>query len=214
MSDFVAGAVSGFAQTLVGHPFDTAKVLIQNGKSFRGMPFQHYFRGIVYPLMSNSFLNGVLFKAYNTSYQYTDNRYISGAIAGMIGSPIVFLFDCAKTVRQVGEKLSWHRILYTKGYPITLAREMTALSSYFYTFYTLKERNIDVLTAGGIAGLVNWTVSYPLDVLRNRQIGMNISLREAYAMRNFWKGYSICAVRAVIVNSVGFWVYEKALNTV
>ena len=103
-------------------------------------------------------------------------------------------------------------MIQTKGYPITVLREMVALSSYFYTFYGLKDKHVNILLAGGIAGLMNWTVSYPLDVMRNRQIGMNISLSEAYKMGDFWKGYSICATRAILVNSIGFWVYETMMK--
>jgi len=28
-------------------------------------------------------------------------------------------------------------------------------------------------------------------------------------MGNLWKGYSLCAVRAVLVNAINFWVYEN-----
>ena len=32
MNDYIYGAVSGIFQTIIGHPFDTKKVLMQNNK--------------------------------------------------------------------------------------------------------------------------------------------------------------------------------------
>ena len=68
------------------------------------------------------------------------------------------------------------------------------------------------LISGGIAGLCNWTATYPLDVIRNREIAQNINFREAMKMGGLWKGYSFCALRAVKVNAIGFFVYEKCCN--
>ena len=36
----------------------------------------------------------------------------------------------------------------------------------------------------------------------------NISIKKALKMGNLWKGYPVCATRAVIVNAVNFWTYE------
>ena len=38
MKDIIAGAAVGFSQVGVGHPFDTAKVLIQNKQKWLGLP--------------------------------------------------------------------------------------------------------------------------------------------------------------------------------
>ena len=49
MNEFQAGAFSGLAQNIVGHPFDTAKVFIQNNKCLKSLkPLQSY-RGFIYP---------------------------------------------------------------------------------------------------------------------------------------------------------------------
>lgn len=212
MNDFLAGAISGISQITIGHPFDTAKVHIQNNQSFSGMYIKEYFRGIQYPLMSSTIVNGMLFDIYNRSFKITNNSFISGVIAGVITSPVIFLFDVAKTTRQLGEKNSIKRLIQTRGYPVTILRESVAFSTYFSTFKYCKDNEINTLLSGGIAGLMNWTVSYPIDVIRNRQIGKNISFKEAYELGNLWKGYPICAVRAVLVNSVGFWVYEECMK--
>jgi solute carrier family 25 (mitochondrial carnitine/acylcarnitine transporter), member 20/29 len=212
MNDFFAGAISGISQITVGHPFDTAKVRIQNNESIKSLSLKQYFRGIHYPLMSSTIINGMLFDIYNRVYKKTNNTIFSGALAGIITSPVIFIFDVAKTRRQLGEKNTFRTFYKSRGFSVTVLRECVAFSTYFSTFHYLKQNNIDTLISGGIAGLMNWTVSYPIDVIRNRQIGKNMSFKEAYLMKQFWKGYTICAIRAVLVNSVGFWVYEKCLG--
>ena len=82
------------------------------------------------------------------------------------------------------------------------------MSIYFGTYFNLKEKNFNPLIAGGLAGLANWTVTYPLDVIRSRQIAQNIPMKQAIKQKQLWKGFSICATRAVIVNAANFWVYE------
>ena len=78
---------------------------------------------------------------------------------------------------------------------------------YFSTYNYLRNKEINILTSGGIAGLTNWTLTYPIDVIRNRVYAQKINMRDAYSQGNMWKGYSLCASRAVIVNAVGYWVY-------
>ena len=56
--------------------------------------------------------------------------------------------------------------------------------------------------------LVNWTLTYPIDVIRNRQMAQNIPYKKAIEQGNLWKGFSTCATRAIIVNSSSFYVYE------
>ena len=85
-----------------------------------------------------------------------------------------------------------------------MAREIIAFSSYFAVFENAKQNGIHPFFAGGLAGLANWTASYPIDVIRSRQIASNCTVKQAYDMGNLWKGFSLCALRAILVNSVDF----------
>lgn len=213
MLDFLAGAISGVCQIAVGFPFDTVKVHIQNNEPIRHLQYNQYFRGIQYPLLSSSLINGMLFSIFNTSQKYIDNSVVCGFLAGSLTSPVIFMFDVAKTTRQLGAKHSMKRFLTRHGFPCTVLRESLAFATYFPVYSELRKREYSSLTSGGVAGLMNWTLTYPIDVLRNRQVGKNISFRQAYELGNLWKGYSVCAVRAVLVNSVGFWVYERCMDS-
>ena len=77
-----------------------------------------------------------------------------------------------------------------------------------HTTQSSTKYNIHPFFAGGLAGLANWTASYPIDVIRSRQIASNCTVKQAYDMGNLWKGFGLCALRAILVNSVGFYVYD------
>ena len=210
MNEFLAGAVSGFSQTIVGHPLDTIKVRIQNGVSTKGLKPSHYYRGVAYPLVSASIINSILFGTYHNSLQYTDNKWASGFLAGLAGSPVVYAFDLYKTKRQMNYPVTLQTFLKSRGIYACMARECLAFTLYFAPYDYLREAGFSSMVAGSVAGVNNWLFSYPIDVIRNRQMSEGLTFKEAYQRGNLWKGLSVCMVRAVIVNAVGFYVYEEA----
>jgi len=140
---------------------------------------------------------------------YTENNFLSGCIAGMTISPIVYCFDSGKIKQQTKQPVSFKTIINTKGRYSTFARESIAASMYFGSYFTCRDHGLHPLISGGIAGLCNWTATYPIDVVKSRQMASNISISEAIKMGNLWCGFSVCATRAVIVNSINFWIYES-----
>lgn len=223
MNEFIAGAFTGFTQIAVGYPFDTLKVLLQNKQSihYSNFKIQHLYRGVKYPLFSNTIINSLLFNSYHNSKSYIrhDNKYVNnyfcaGFLSGLFVSPIIFITDIGKTTRQINQSITFQHLYRVKGLPVTMTRESLAYGLYFYTYEKLNEYNSKPLINGGIAGLVNWGLTYPIDVIKNRQVAQNISLKKAFQMGNFWKGYSICLIRALIVNGTGFYIYEKCKNNI
>jgi solute carrier family 25 carnitine/acylcarnitine transporter 20/29 len=86
-------------------------------------------------------------------------------------------FDCAKAVYQSGGIRSLYR-----GTLLTLMRDMPGSVAWFGTYEFVKKTMMEaqgihdtkqlspiaVLTAGGLAGVANWTVAIPPDVLKSR----------------------------------------------
>ena len=208
MKDIMAGASVGLSQVGVGHPFDTAKVLIQNKRPWIGLPISSYYKGWKFPLVSAMVFNCTVFPIYERTIEYTNNSFVSGFISGTIVTPLVYLFDIGKIKLQTSQKLRLNHFWTTQGKLATFNRETIAMSVYFGTYFNLKNKNYNPLLAGALAGLSNWTITYPLDVIKNRQIAQNISMMDAIKQKNLWKGFSLCATRACIVNAVNFWVYE------
>ena len=94
---------------------------------------------------------------------------------------------------------------------MTLARESLALSVYFSTYHWMR-RDWGSLVSGGAAGLANWTLTFPLDTIRTRQIAQRCTILQAFKQKKLWRGFPIAAARAVVVNAASFTVYEKTMS--
>lgn len=196
--DFLAGLSSGITQTLIGHPFDTIKTNKQNNIKVKG----NLYKGLKYPLFSNSLLIGIQFDLY---YRY--NSLVSGIVSSVIITPL----DHFKISSQNKIKTDFYSMIknFKRGYPITVTRETIALSIYFGSYdYMKNEFNYHPLISGGVAGTLSWLFTYPIDTIKTR-VQSNISIREAIKTKNYWNGISITLSRAFIVNGVGFYVAEN-----
>lgn len=210
MNEYITGGVSGIFQSIVGHPFDTYKVMMQNNKlNMQTIKTTNPFRGIKYPMMSSAVICSLTFGIHNHCKKELRFRdWFSGFIAGTIATPLVFVSDFGKIKSQMNLQVSWKNISGHKGLLSTFLRESIAYSIYFSTYDFFKTHDYPILLSGAIAGLFNWTASYPFDVIRTRQIAYNITFKEAYKQGKLWKGYTPCALRAIKVNAIGFYVYD------
>ena len=208
MSEIYSGFFVGITQTIIGHPLDTLKVLYQNKTPINNIKLSNLYRGWKFPMFSASIFSCTVYTAYERSYKYTNNHFISGAIAGVAVTPSIYLLDIGKIKQQVNSPLKITDYYKTKGFTMTSCREILAMSVYFGSYNKSKNMGLDPLVAGGIAGLTNWTLTYPLDVIKTRQMARNISIRQAFKEKQLWRGYSVCAIRAIIVNAANFKVYE------
>ena len=208
--EFVAGAVSGLAQNIVGHPFDTAKVYIQNDICLLDLKPYHYYRGFVYPTLFSIFSTGIVFSVNNYIVQEKkQNNYMGGFIAGLSVSPMCYLFDLLKIKKQIPSSFCSKM----PGLSATFIRESLAFGMWFGSYYDLtKKYNFSAFFGGGISGILAWTVTYPIDVIKNRQMAQNKSFLVALNEGRLWKGYGLCIARAAVVNSIGFSAYEHALT--
>ena len=98
--DFLGGIAVGINQVLIGHPFDTTKVLIQNKISWKNLKLKDYYRGWRYPIMSSVLCNTFIFPIQERTYKYTNNNWTSGFLGGLFQGPIVYLFDLGKIKKQ------------------------------------------------------------------------------------------------------------------
>ncbi len=212
MADFVAASCVGLAQIGVGHPFDTSLTLIQNKRKWWGLPIKNYYRGWRFPMTSSIAFNATVFPVVERTQRYTGSVFLSGLLAGVCVAPFMYCFEYGKIKQQTGQRVTINGLLNNSGRIAMLSREMVAMSSYFGMYNYMRDNNYHVLLSGGMAGLANWTLTYPIEVVKNRQLAQNISIRQALSQRAIWKGYPICATRAVLVNAANFWTYETVKN--
>ncbi len=221
MKEYILGNIFGITQVLIGHPFDTLKTNLQNSrdiKIFIKNPIQLY-RGITYPLLMNSIGTSFLFGNYDYFYKQTNNRLIAGMLTGSISAFILTPFDYKKIQLQTksvqdqsqfikSETLSEIVRKYYKGFGYTLCREITAIPIYFYSYHYLIEYT-NPFIAGGIAGVNSWLFTYPIDTLKSRkQLYQNKTLKEMIKMGSLYNGLTITLIRAFVVNSSSFYMYD------
>lgn len=215
MEQFYAGFVSGVFQTVIGHPFDTLKVWSQNYAKLKPpkTTLTNLFKGVHYPLSQAPFLMGISFGVYSKVYQKTENTYIAGSLAGVVSSLVNTPIDFYKIERQQQRTTINNSWLYSfRFWHVVVMREAPSCALYYSTYQNMREMEVPILFSGGIAGLCSWTFTYPLDTIKTKiQTGLTTSIRQAIEEGNLWKGFSFAAIRAVIVNAVGFYVYEQTL---
>jgi solute carrier family 25 carnitine/acylcarnitine transporter 20/29 len=219
METVLTGIVSGAVQTIAGHPLDTMKVWKQNSQPISLCP-KALYRGFAYPLVTGSVLTSIQFSTAafarpwltgTDSHAITHDPYVeflagsfSGIFMGLAISPI----DRYKIAAQ--------SLSCAPRYGLTtcLVREIPASGIYFGAYAWARAEDMSVLAAGAVAGVASWSLTYPLDLIKTRvQTGDVAGVREG--MREMWagktrpfSGLTFCLIRAMLVNSVGFWVYE------
>ena len=208
MDEFILGFVNGSIQTIIGHPLDTIKVLLQQNKLKYPIKFSKLYQGVLPPLLGNSIIVSSQFGLNDYFYKYMNNHFYSGCLSGIISSFIVNPIELYKIRFQ--NSLTNLNINPYKGLYSTFLRESFGNSFYFGTYYYLHHNEIcNSFLAGGISGWVAWFFSYPQDVIKTRiQSGYSKNIYEAYKYGKLWKGFGVCSIRSFIVNGVGFYCYD------
>ena len=205
MTEEIAGFASGTVQTLVGHPLDTLKVWKQRNIKPN---ISQLFRGIRYPLLTGTFVTSGQFASYNWFNKHSESDVMCGAFSGIFSGLVLSPIDKYK----ISDQTMGH---YTSRYGLAscLMREIPANAIYFGTYSYSRENNIDVLSSGAIAGASSWLITYPFDIIKTQVQSGELDTKTAILQMVQRKtlvtsGLGFCLIRAVIVNSIGFYVYE------
>ena len=212
MNNYIAGCASGIVISITGHPFDTLKTVTQSNNSKLISPKKWYrlYNGITFPLLGSAVIHSGCFGTNEVLHRKINNHYISGFLTGMLSISVITPIELYKVRAQNMLSL---RVTPYKGAIPTLMRESIGASIYFGSYNQMREKNVHILLAGGLAGWFSWLASYPIDVCKTRiQSDIAGTFRDAFRMGNLWKGFGYCSIRCCIANSVGFYTYEKILG--
>ena len=219
MDTVLAGIVSGVVQTVIGHPLDTMKVWKQNSQPITLCP-RAIYRGFAYPLATGSILTSIQFSTAAFARQHimgftastiTHDPYVeflAGSFSGVFVGLAISPFDRYKIAAQSLASAPRY------GLMACLVREIPASGLYFGAYAGARAQDIPVLAAGSIAGVASWSLTYPLDLIKTQiQSGEIASVRAG--LRDMWcgrtkpfSGITFCLTRAMLVNGLGFYVYE------
>jgi solute carrier family 25 carnitine/acylcarnitine transporter 20/29 len=124
---FYTGAIIGVSQTIIGHPIDTIKTLLQNNNlnskntlqnnssitklalkyNYKNLNYirsnliSRLYAGVSYPLFINLSYNTLVYELHDKTYKKTNNHFVSGFISGGLMSFILNPFEVAKIRKQV-----------------------------------------------------------------------------------------------------------------
>ena len=204
MDEYIKGSVSGIIQILSGHPFDTMKVQRQNNMNIPTKNIIKLYKGISFPLITNSVVIGSQFYLYHN---------YSGIIAGIVSGLMITPIDYFKIQKQMNINYKY-KIKIPKGFNITIMRETLSVPIYFNSYYYINERLNNNFLSGGLAGMLSWLITYPIDTIKTRiQNESCKTIKEAISKGGLNKGMGICLTRAFIVNGINFSVYEKVIES-
>lgn len=208
---YYIGPTIGITQTIIGYPLDTLKTLKQNNQSITNYKIINIYKGVQYPLLINTIYNSIFFGIYDYSNKKNNNHFISGGIAGGISSIVLNPFEVYKIKSQTQHRLQFKNKYIYKGLHLTCIREIISGGVYFSSYNTLKNNNVSTFVSGGLAGCLCWLISYPVDTIKTKYQASNnkISIMNIIKTTNVWNGLSYCLVRAFIVNSISFIIYEE-----
>jgi len=208
MNEFFNGSIVGIVQTIAGHPLDTIKTNLQFNRKHTGL-----YKGITYPLIGSGIINSCFFGFNNQLQKYNKNYFVTGFGAGLLTAPITNIFDLYKIRTQIGRTgKQIFRVNPMRGFIGTAARESISMSLYFGTYHYLLNYT-NPFISGALTGVLCWTATYPIDVIKTRvQSDKDLTYREAYKQKKLWSGFRYCIARAIIVNALGFYVYDKLTN--
>tara|TARA_B110000208_G_C11745874_1_gene421708 strand:- start:255 stop:932 length:678 start_codon:yes stop_codon:yes gene_type:complete len=212
-NDFYNGIIVGTVQTLIGHPFDTLKVLQQTGVTinYNNIYSTRLFRGILYPMCGSGLFNSIQFGTYQYFNNKIDNILLPGLLSGFISGIIINPIDMLKINRQLNNN---RKLNLVRGTHITCMRESLSTVIYFNTYYkcmeySKKKKSFDSFLAGGTAGVLSWFFTYPIDIVKTRiQSYKCYGVSQALWMGGLTHGLSFCLARAFIVNGSGFAAYN------
>jgi hypothetical protein len=211
--ELIAGFCCGTIQTIVGHPLDTIKVILQNHGKIQHLKMNQLYRGVTFPLYKLIITNGISFDLRSKLKKNDiNNEYLNGAIVGATIFPLVHLFDVLKIKQQNNMSYVFRDFFKSHSIFTSFLRETISNSVYLGSYFGMREYGINPLIAGGISGCINWTTTYPIDTIKTRTITYNNTIKECMLMGNYWGGYRVCIIRAFLVNSIGFGSYELSLK--
>lgn len=231
---YVKGALSGIFGILISHPVDSIKTHLQTHKNLNMFQFKpsNLYRGIMSPLLGVGLEKSLVFGTYNYCRNNKMNIPISGAISGFVASLIVSPYERIKILRQNQTNFKMSDCMKPsflfKGLSATFTREVPGFAIYFSTyeylknkFYTSQNKDIDIVASflfGGIAGSTAWVFIYPQDRIKtiiqsntNSKINIIELIKNTYqngGLRQFYSGFSMAIVRAILLHSGTFCMME------
>ena len=224
------GLYCSISSIVIGHPFDTYKVLLQNSKGrdkynilkniFNTKSKNNIislYRGVSIPILISIPLYSFGIFFYSETFKNTPKikykEFYVGGLTGFVYSWFMSPVELIK-INVQAYNLSPYKVFQNnkknmlKGIIPTMIRDVPAYSIYFGSYYNLKNF-IPNFLAGGLSGVFMWLITYPLDNIKtqvqlNRKNGhysITKSIKELHINKNFYRGMFPILIKSFCINS-------------
>ncbi len=239
---YIKRCISGMSGIILSLPVDSIKAHYQTQKNnnikFK-YSVSNLYKGITSPLFGVGLEKALVFGTYNYVKNISNNIPLSGAISGLVASIIVSPYERIKIMKQTNQKIILSNCLNPnfifKGLSATFTREIPGFAIYFSTYEGLKNHfynnsnsnsntSISIPASfifGGISGITAWIFIYPQDriktIIQSQTNKTNIRdiIKNIYntgGLKQFYKGFSFAALRAILLHSGTFCTMELLSN--
>uniref|UniRef100_A0A7S0N6S7 Mitochondrial carrier protein n=1 Tax=Pyramimonas obovata TaxID=1411642 RepID=A0A7S0N6S7_9CHLO len=209
-----AGALAGFAKTMISHPLDTIKVHIQNQRPVPRQP-RALYRGIAVPFVRNGIEHSThfFFRGLVANYMHmvgvpgADNAWAVGFLAGFPQSILNTPMDYVRLKLQLAQPMSVKQCY--RGFSWVMAKEAASGAVFYGCYEGIKSLGVPGGIAGSSAALCAMTLTYPVDVFKTR-VQAGETFESAKKMSKFNKGISWALAKCILSNFVALSAYELA----
>lgn len=203
---FVPGFSMGITRALVSHPFEILKIKSQLNLK-KKVPL---FKGLHYSLLASGIERGIQFGLYDFFKNNNDSNLVSSlkasALSTCIGIPYNFYIVNKSVVNQ---KFKFNLLNLSKTIPLEYSRSYLGSALFLYTYNELKDKNIPLWLAAFCGTTSVWSITYPLDNIRNQIISKNNN----FTFKNLYKGIQYPVLRSIPSSIMGMYIYEFVKNS-
>lgn len=181
MNDFYAGLFGGVLGTLLSHPIDTARILVQTKNPIR---IKHLVKGISPPLVGVGIEKSIVFGTFYSMENTNISTFNKGLISGLLSTVIVSPMEKLKIQLQTREiqKIAQLKNIYA-GWAATMIREVPGYGIYFSCYENIRKKDdtsLQTFYKGGLSGCAAWSVIYPADYVKTLVQNSNITYKNAF----------------------------------
>jgi len=208
VNKFIPGFTMGFIRSIISHPFEMLKLKTQ--MNINNNLFKNLFKGIHLSILSNSFERGIQFYYFEDIKKKTNNILLSSVYASLISTTISLPYNVILLKKNILNKsfIINKNILFKSG-SLEYSRNLSGSSIFLYLYNKLKEFNYPIYTCSILSSTIVWTLTYPIDNIKNQLIaGNNIK----YNFRFLYNGIQYPIIRSIPSSTFGFYVYEYLNN--
>lgn len=239
MNDFICGTVGGMFGTILSHPFDTARIMVQTKTPIQ---ISNLYKGLLPPLFGIGLEKSLVFGTFYTLDKYKLTRdwsiFTKGMIAGFMSTLVVSPVEHIKIQIQTNKYNSLNSYFrsgdlfrngiggFYRGWKATLFREVPGYGLYFLCYENVKKENDNLFRTflnGSLSGMFAWAFIYPTDYVKttvqNENTGYKNIIRKIWrenGIKGFYRGANLALLRCIPLHGgvfVGYEIMKELINS-